>query len=80
MLIPLGSFIDANAEISRLKKELEKAERDIAGVTGRLSNKAFVDKAPEAVISKAQQQLKDAQSTKALLLEQVERMQQFLES
>ncbi|MFT7525227.1 MAG: valyl-tRNA synthetase [Arenicella sp.] len=80
VLIPLGSFIDANAEISRLKKELEKAERDIAGVTGRLSNKAFVDKAPEAVISKAQQQLKDAQRSKTLLIEQVERMQQFLES
>ena len=78
VLIPLGSFIDANAEIARLNKELEKAEKDIAGVSGRLSNKAFVDKAPEAVISKAQQQLSDAESAKALLLEQVERMQQFL--
>jgi valyl-tRNA synthetase len=80
VLIPLGSFIDANAEILRLKKELEKAERDIAGVTGRLSNKAFVDKAPEAVICKAQQQLKDAQRSKDLLLGQIERMQQFLKS
>ena len=78
VLIPLGSFIDANSEIARLNKELEKAEKDIAGVSGRLSNKAFVDKAPEAVISKAQQQLSDAESAKALLLEQVERMQQFL--
>ena len=78
VLIPLGSFIDANAEIARLNKELEKAEKDIAGVSGRLSNKAFVDKAPEAVISKAQQQLSEAESAKALLLEQVERMQQFL--
>ena len=78
VLIPLGSFIDANAEIARLNKELEKAEKDIAGVSGRLSNKAFVDKAPEAVISKAQQQLSEAESAKALLLEQIERMQQFL--
>jgi len=78
VLIPLGSFIDANTEIARLQKELEKAEKDIAGVTGRLSNKAFVDKAPEAVISKAKQQLADAESAKGLLLEQIERMQQFL--
>lgn len=80
VLIPLGSFIDANAEISRLNKELEKAEKDIAGVSGRLSNKAFTDKAPEAVIAKAQEQLRDAESTKTLLLEQIERMQQFLTS
>ena len=80
VLIPLGSFIDANAEIQRLNKELEKAEKDIAGVEGRLSNKAFVDKAPEAVINKAKQQMADAEKTKAMLLEQIERMQQFLES
>jgi len=80
VLIPLGSFIDANAEIQRLTKELEKSERDIAGVSGRLSNAAFVDKAPEEVINKARQQLKDAESTKQLMLEQIERMQQFLES
>ena len=80
VLIPLGSFIDANAEISRLTKELEKAEKDIAGVSGRLSNTAFTDKAPEAVIAKAQEQLRDAESTKALLLEQIDRMQQFLTS
>ncbi len=79
VLIPLGSFIDANAEIARLNRELEKAEKDIAGVAGRLNNKAFVDKAPEAVINKAQQQLADAESAKATLLEQIERMQAFLQ-
>jgi len=80
VLIPLGSFIDASAEIQRLNKELEKAEKAIAGVSGRLSNSAFVDKAPETVLNKAKQQLADAEKTKALLLEQVDRMQQFLES
>ncbi|RBP49231.1 valine--tRNA ligase [Arenicella xantha] len=80
VLIPLGSFIDASAEIARLSKDLEKAERDIAGVSGRLSNAAFVDKAPEDVISKAKKQLSDAESAKRLLLEQIERMKQFLEA
>ena len=79
VLIPLGSFIDANAEIQRLNKELQKAEKDIAGVAARLNNKAFVDKAPDAVIEKAQQQMSDAESTKATLLEQIERMQEFLQ-
>lgn len=80
VLIPLGSFIDASAEIQRLHKELEKAEKNIAGVAGRLSNSAFVDKAPEAVLNKAKQQLADAENAKASLQEQIERMQQFLES
>ncbi|MEM7357771.1 MAG: valine--tRNA ligase [Pseudomonadota bacterium] len=78
VLIPLGSFIDAEAEIQRLNKELEKTEKDIAGVTGRLSNSAFVEKAPEAVIGKAKQQLADAETAKSLLVEQIERMQEFL--
>ncbi len=80
VLIPLGSFIDASAEIQRLTKELEKAEKDIAGVSGRLSNSAFVDKAPAAVIDKAKQQLADAESAKSLLLEQIGRMEKFLDS
>ncbi len=78
ILIPLGSFIDANAEISRLNKELEKAQKNIDGVVSRLSNKAFTDKAPPAVIEKAQQQLDSAESAKTLLLEQIERLAQFL--
>jgi len=78
--IPLGSFIDADAEIARLNKELEKTEKDITSVSGRLNNNAFVDKAPEAVISKAKQQLADAESAKTLLLEQIQRMQAFVTS
>ena len=80
VLIPLGSFIDANAEIARLGKELEKAQKGIDGVQGRLSNKAFTDKAPAEVIAKAQQQLSEAEAAKTALLEQIERMKQFLDS
>ena len=80
VLIPLGSFIDANAEITRLNKDLEKAQKSIDGVQGRLSNTAFTDKAPAEVIGKAQQQLSEAESAKTALLEQIERMQQFLKS
>jgi len=78
VLVPLGSFIDASAEIKRLNKELEKVEKDIGGVSGRLSNTSFVDKAPAAVIDKAKQQLSDAESARGLLLEQISRMEKFL--
>lgn len=74
VLVPLGSFIDANAEILRLDKELEKAEKEIASVTGRLNNSAFIDKAPAAIVTKTRQQLNDAHCAKTLLLEQLQRI------
>ncbi|NND81456.1 MAG: valine--tRNA ligase [Gammaproteobacteria bacterium] len=77
ILVPLGSFIDADAEIKRLQKELEKCSKEIAGVESRLNNKAFTDKAPAAVIEKARQQLQDAQTSSKLLNEQILRMQKF---
>lgn len=80
VLIPLGSFIDAKAEIKRLERELEKADKEIAGVSDRLSNSAFVDKAPEQVISKARAQLSEAESSRVALLEQIERMRAFLKA
>ena len=78
VLVPLGSFIDANAEIQRLTKELEKVEKNIAGVEGRLNNSAFTDKAPADVIAKAQQQLDEAVSAQTLLNQQIDKMKQFL--
>jgi valyl-tRNA synthetase len=74
VLIPLGSFIDADAELRRLEKELEKTDKEIAGVNGRLSNAAFVEKAPTEVIEKAQAQLSDALQTRKSLLEQADRI------
>jgi valyl-tRNA synthetase len=56
-----GSAIDKEAETARLTKELAKLDKIIAGTQGRLSNKAFLDKAPENVIQGAQQQLADLQ-------------------
>lgn len=74
VLIPLGSFIDADAELKRLEKELERAEKELQGVAGRLSNQDFVAKAPAAVIDKAREQQAKAEQTKQALLEQVERI------
>ncbi|MBT8115424.1 MAG: valine--tRNA ligase, partial [Arenicella sp.] len=80
VLIPLGSFIDASAEIVRLQKELAKAEQEAANVSARLSNTAFTDKAPAMVVDKARQQLADAESSSALLRQQIKRMETFLDS
>ena len=48
--LPIADVIDINAEKARLKKEQEKAEKEIAGIDKKLANKNFVDKAPPKVV------------------------------
>jgi len=52
VLIPLAGLIDKDAELARLIKEIEKLEKTLKGVEGKLNNKNFVDRAPEAVVAK----------------------------
>jgi valyl-tRNA synthetase len=42
--------IDVAAECERLKKELEKMEKEMANTTGKLANEAFLTKAPANVV------------------------------
>ena len=56
VLVPFGAFIDKDAEIKRLQKEIEKLEKDLARSTAKLSNPSFVDKAPDAVVEQRTKQ------------------------
>jgi valyl-tRNA synthetase len=49
-VIPLAGVIDMDAERARITKAIEAATKEVASLSGRLSNAAFVEKAkPEAV-------------------------------
>ena len=50
--IPLADLIDKEKEIAKLKKDIEKTQKELDRVLGKLSNEAFVSKAPQAVIAK----------------------------
>ncbi|MDY6955570.1 MAG: valine--tRNA ligase [Pseudomonadota bacterium] len=50
--VPLAGLIDVAAELKRLDKQLERTEKELAGLTGRLENPAFVERAPAAVVEK----------------------------
>jgi len=57
LALDLAANLDVGAEKARLTKELESLNKHTAGTETRLSNKAFTDKAPLAVIAGARKQL-----------------------
>ncbi len=65
LYLDTGVKVDPEAERARLTKELEQLRKHIAGTEGRLSNEAFVSKAPPAVIDGARKQLADLQAKAA---------------
>lgn len=55
--LPLKGLIDVEKETARLNKELEKLEREIKRLTGKLSNEGFLKKAPEQVVAGEKEKL-----------------------
>ena len=74
VLIPLAGLIDKDAELARLEKETGKLEQEIERTEKKLSNAAFVDKAPEAVVQKERDKLARARAALADLQAQLEKI------
>ncbi|WP_447870021.1 valine--tRNA ligase [Serratia fonticola] len=70
LLIPMAGFIDKDAEIARLSKEMGKLDGEIASIEGKLSNEGFVARAPEAVVAKERERLAACKEGKLKLQEQ----------
>ncbi|AHG20979.1 valyl-tRNA synthase [Chania multitudinisentens RB-25] len=70
LLIPMAGFIDKDAEIARLTKEMSKLEAEITAIEGKLSNEGFVARAPEAVVAKERERLAACKEGKVKLQEQ----------
>jgi valyl-tRNA synthetase len=72
--LPLGDVIDFAKERARLEKELKKATDEIARFDAKLSNEAFVAKAPEDVLTEQREKRAEAMATAARLREAVARL------
>ena len=70
ILVPMADLIDKDAELARLGKEIEKLNKELASIKGKLSNANFVDRAPAAVVAKEQQRLDKQQVALEKLQEQ----------
>ncbi|MEK7313925.1 MAG: valine--tRNA ligase, partial [Deltaproteobacteria bacterium] len=72
--IPLKGHIDAGAEIKRLSKDIDKIIAELALVEKRLSNEAFIAKAPSEVIEKEKKRVSELIEKKTKLDSAIERM------
>ncbi|MCC2606820.1 valine--tRNA ligase [Planctobacterium marinum] len=70
ILVPMAGLIDKDAELARITKALDKAEKDFARTQGKLSNEKFVSNAPEAVINKEREKLEEFRLAMEKLKEQ----------
>ena len=75
ILVPMAGLIDVEAEVTRLKKELEKLDKEQSQIRAKLENETFVSKAPEQVVNAERQKLDDAESASKRLSTQLEEIQ-----
>ena len=51
LYIPLGGLVDLNQERERMEKREAEIQKLISGINGKLSNKNFVNRAPDHVVN-----------------------------
>ena len=64
LFMPLAELVDLDAERARLAKEKAKAEGHLKGIESKLSNQAFISKAPAHIV---QNQRDQAEKLRALI-------------
>ena len=72
VMVPLAGLIDLDAERGRIGKEVDKAQQELEKIDKKLSNEAFVAKAPEAVVNKDRERAAELQTTLRTLQKQIE--------
>ena len=72
--LPLAGVIDVAAERARLTKARAKADKEASGIAKKLSNEAFLAKAPDAVVEEQRERLSAAEAEAAKLSAALERL------
>jgi valyl-tRNA synthetase len=74
ILVPMAGIIDKDAEIARLIKESGKLEMDITRTEAKLTNEAFIAKAPEAVVAAERTRIAEHKIAVEKLREQIQKI------
>ncbi len=71
VFMPMGELVDTEKELARLEKEKKAAEKDIAFLSGKLSNQGFLSKAPAQQIENERAKLAKAEEKMAKINESI---------
>jgi valyl-tRNA synthetase len=63
ILVPMAGLIDKEAELRRLEKELDKLRKGLGQTERKLSNRGFLDKAPETVVAREKDKAADMRAS-----------------
>ena len=74
VLLSLQGVIDFAAERERLQKELAQIEKNLQGYAAKLSNPAFVDKAPEKVVAEERRRQDEALAKKQKIMDAIKKL------
>ncbi len=72
IFLPLAGLIDIDAEIAKQQKKFEKLQQEAQSLNGRMSNKKFVDNAPESVLTQTKERLSEIETQSKAIDELVE--------
>jgi valyl-tRNA synthetase len=75
VVIPMESMVDLQAERKRLEQEIARSQAEVARLEARLEDKAFLSKAPPAVVNKERDKLKERRDKLERLKQQLARFQ-----
>ena len=74
IFLPLSELVDLAAERKRLEKETAKAKKELSGLSAKLSNQAFLSKAPANIVAAEKERAEKLTSLLAGLEEQMARL------
>jgi valyl-tRNA synthetase len=77
LLVPMAGLIDKDAELARLAREIDKLEKELQRIAGKLDNPSFVDRAPAAVVEKEREKMHGQRDALHKLKEQEQQLQQL---
>ena len=70
----LPELFDFESELARLDKEFAKLDKDLIVIEKKLSNEAFVNNAPAAVVAQERERLAEIDDKRAKLTELKDRL------
>jgi len=65
VMIPLGSIINKEEELARLKKEIDRLEKELLKANGKLANADFVARAPAEIVAQEKQRVSEFEAALA---------------